>query len=59
MMYCLQQVVGVWAQEVRDATTVAVNHKYTLMAFGCAGLEIKRGVEGNRFYRHGGSFPLP
>ena len=29
------QVVGVWAQEVSEATCVAVNDRYTLMAFGC------------------------
>ncbi|KAK3740876.1 hypothetical protein RRG08_011338 [Elysia crispata] len=26
---------GVWAQEVNDAATVAVNHRYRLIAFGC------------------------
>jgi hypothetical protein len=34
LFICLQQIVGVWAPEVRDATAVAVNHKYKLMAFG-------------------------
>ncbi|XP_044128870.1 LOW QUALITY PROTEIN: guanine nucleotide exchange factor subunit RIC1 [Bufo gargarizans] len=30
------QIHGVWAQDVVDGTCVAVNHKYRLMAFGCA-----------------------
>lgn len=32
----LQQLHGVWAQDVVDGTCVAVNNKYRLMAFGCA-----------------------
>ncbi|ELT93270.1 hypothetical protein CAPTEDRAFT_227272 [Capitella teleta] len=32
-------IVGVWAQEVTEATTAAINHKYTLMAFGCQNAE--------------------
>jgi hypothetical protein len=35
-MLCLQQVVGVWAQEMTNATAVAINHKYALIAFGSA-----------------------
>lgn len=31
----LQQLHGVWAQDVADGTCVAVNNKYRLMAFGC------------------------
>ncbi|XP_074641700.1 guanine nucleotide exchange factor subunit RIC1-like [Tubulanus polymorphus] len=29
------QVIGVWAESVTNATCVAVNHKYRLIAFGC------------------------
>uniref|UniRef100_A0A8C2WRC9 Protein RIC1 homolog n=1 Tax=Cyclopterus lumpus TaxID=8103 RepID=A0A8C2WRC9_CYCLU len=31
------QLQGVWAADVNDGTCVAVNNKYRLMAFGCAG----------------------
>ncbi|XP_056289350.1 guanine nucleotide exchange factor subunit RIC1 isoform X1 [Pseudoliparis swirei] len=31
------QLQGVWAADVNDGTCVAVNTKYRLMAFGCAG----------------------
>jgi len=34
---CVQQLQGVWAADVNDGTCVAVNNKYRLMAFGCAG----------------------
>lgn len=34
--FSLQQLHGIWAQDVIDGTCVAVNNKYRLMAFGCA-----------------------
>ncbi|XP_030049655.1 guanine nucleotide exchange factor subunit RIC1 isoform X3 [Microcaecilia unicolor] len=34
--FVAEQLHGVWAQDVVDATCVAVNNKYRLMAFGCA-----------------------
>jgi hypothetical protein len=29
-----QQVQGIWAQNIEDATCASVNHKYRLIAFG-------------------------
>nr|XP_033781566.1 RAB6A-GEF complex partner protein 1 isoform X2 [Geotrypetes seraphini] len=34
--FVAEQLHGVWAPDVVDATCVAVNNKYRLMAFGCA-----------------------
>lgn len=32
--YFFQQVQGIWAQNIEDATCASVNHKYRLIAYG-------------------------
>lgn len=29
-----QQVQGIWAQQIEDASCASINHKYRLIAFG-------------------------